>query len=146
MKKFVDSSVFVYAYLKPRRKLTEKEKRIKTLAREIVCSLESGELDAIITVVHLSEILNILEDRLGLQVSLNFLELVLASENIEVIPVDFNDYQVALEIAKRYAVSANDALAYIKMHKKKIEEIFTFDEHFRNFREIKVLPEQHEYK
>lgn len=146
MKKFIDSSVFVYAYLKPRRKLTEKEKRVKVLAKEIVSRLERGELEVIMTVVHLSEILNILEDRLNLQTSLSFLELVLASENIEIVPVTLHDYQAALEIARRYAVSANDAVAYIKMCEMKIGEIYTFDKHFRNFEKIKVVPEPHEYE
>lgn len=146
MESFIDSSVFVYAYLKPRRKLTEREAKVKSLARDIVGDLEEGRIRVVMTVVHLSEVLNILEDRLGLRISLEFLELILSSENIELVPVGLADYQAGLEIARRFAISANDAIAYIKMRERGIDRIYTFDRHFRNLKDIMIVPNPEEYE
>jgi len=44
-------------------------------------------------------------------------------------------------LADRYDISVNDALAYIKMKGNNIEEIYTFDKHFKNLPEIKIIQE-----
>ena len=145
-RKFIDSNVFLYAYLKPRRKITEKEKKIKSLAREIIERIEDGQELVVTTVVHISEILNIIEDRLGLKTSQDFLETIIALDNFEVCSVDIGDYHVALEVSLRHKIGINDALAYIKMRETNTREIYTFDKHFRNLKDIKVLPEPEEYE
>lgn len=146
MRKFIDSNVFLYAYLKPRRKLSEKERKMKMLAAKIIEMVEAGEEHVVTTVVHLAEILNIIEYRLGLKCSQDFLETVLAMDNFEILPVSVEDYQAALEVSTRFTISINDAIAYIKMKKENIETIYTFDKHMQNLKDIKILPAPKQYE
>ena len=80
--RFVDSNVFLHAFLKPRRKLTQNEIRIKEEAKDIVKNIEGGEEVAMST-VHLSEIVNIVEASLGLEKSLGLLAWIITMDNIE---------------------------------------------------------------
>ncbi|MEQ9714022.1 MAG: type II toxin-antitoxin system VapC family toxin [Candidatus Asgardarchaeia archaeon] len=134
---FLDSNIFLYAYLKPRRVLTEKEKSMKKSAKEILERIESGE-QVVISVIHLSEISNIIESRLGLEKSIKLIETILSMPNILVVSVSEGDYILAVDIAKRKRVSINDAVAYIKMMQLKIKKIYTFDEHFKQFSDISI--------
>jgi len=145
MRKFLDSNIFLYAYLKPRRKLTKKEEKMKKLAKDIISAIEKGTR-VIMTVVHLSEVLNIIENRLNLSHALKFLSSILSMDNVEILSVSIDDYKRALLIAEKLDVSPNDALAYIKMKETKIREIFTFDKHFRKFTDIIILPHPEEYE
>jgi len=145
MRKFLDSNIFLYAYLKPRRKLTKKEEKMKKLAKDIISAIEKGTR-VIMTVVHLSEVLNIIENRLNLSHALKFLSSILSMDNVEILSVSIDDYKRALLIAEKLDVSPNDALAYIKMKETNIREIFTFDKHFRKFTDIVVLPRPEEYE
>jgi len=70
--KFVDSNVFLHAYLIPRRPPTKDERRIKDEAKAIVKTIEGSE-EVATTVVHLSEVVNIVETGLGVKESLGFL-------------------------------------------------------------------------
>ena len=63
--RFLDSSVFPHAYLKPRRKLKPLEKKIKAKAKEIIRRVNSDEEEVYMTVVHLSEVVNIIESHIG---------------------------------------------------------------------------------
>jgi len=51
--KFLDANVFIYAYYKPTRKLTEKQKEMKERSKAIIRRVNEGEA-VITTVVHLS--------------------------------------------------------------------------------------------
>ncbi len=132
---FVDSNVFLHAFLVPRRKLTEREEKVKNGAKSIVSRLEAGE-EAAMTAAHLSEVLNIIETGLGLDQSLGFLAWVSASENLEVIPVAMEDYEEALPVAEEEKVGANDALAYVSMRRRGITEVYSFDKHLDRFKDI----------
>jgi len=137
--KFLDSSIFIHAYLKPRRNLTQKEEAIKEAARTIISRVEKGE-PVITTVVHVSEITNIVESRLGLSKSLGLVAGLLSMENIKIIEVNKDDYKAAVSISQSHGVSLNDAIAYLKMKNENIKIIYSFDKHFRNFGDIAVLP------
>ena len=136
--RFLDSSVFLHAFLKPKRKLSNKEKLIKNKAKKIISRVDNGE-EVATTVIHLSEILNIIESRLGLVKSIQFLLRVLSLSNIKILDVAKEDYEAALLIAQRYSISPNDALAYIKMKQHGIKEIYTFDKHFKNIPDIAII-------
>ncbi len=136
--RFLDSSVFLHAYLKPRRELTLREKSIKDASKGILTRVDEGE-KVLTTVVHLSEVLNIVESRIGLRQSISLLARVLSLQNILIVSVDIDDYKKALVLADKYNISVNDALAYIKMKENHIEEIYTFDKHFKNLPEIKII-------
>ncbi len=90
--------------------------------------------------VHLSEVANILEAKLGLSIALDFLEELLTAENVVVLPVSTEEYLRSLIVARERGISVNDALAYLKMRKLGIKEVYTFDKHFFNL-DVRVLTE-----
>ena len=137
--RFLDSSVFLHAYLRKKGVMTPEEREIKRRAGEILSEIEAGE-EVSTTVIHISEITNIIEARLGLEASLRLLARILSLKNIKVFGVDEDDYKKAIVIADRFYISLNDAIAYIKMQENNINEIYTFDKHFRNIPNIKVIP------
>jgi len=136
MVRFLDSSVFLHAYLKPRRKLTLEEEQVKNAASRILQRVEGGE-EVASSVVHLSEAVNIIEARLGLEKTLELLENTLASENISILTVKRRNYEEALAIASRYNVSPNDAIAALLSKDNNITEVYSFDKHFENIPFIK---------
>ena len=137
--RFLDSSVFLHAYLKPRRPLTKREMLVKERAKEIIKRIDEGSEEVLTTVVHISEVLNIIESRLGLLRSIEFLNRILSLPNITIVGIQRKDYESALILSARYNVSLNDSIAYLKMKEKGIYEIYTFDKHFKNFPDIKII-------
>lgn len=137
--RFVDSNVFLHAFLRPRRELTPRERDTKERAKEIIERIEAGEMVATST-VHLSEVINIVESGLGLQESLGLLAWAVSRSNIKVHSTSLGDYEAALPIAKERGVSANDALAYTLMMQHGIDEVYSFDKHFNQLTEVTRLP------
>lgn len=134
--KFIDASVFLYAYLKPRKDLPPELSRLKAKAKEIISRIEKGE-PVMISVVHLSEIANIIESRASLSKSIEIIESIIMLNNVRIKDVSLNDYLSAIKIAREKSVGINDALAYYLMKKHGISEIYSFDKHFDNFKDIK---------
>jgi len=137
--RLVDSNVFLHAFLKPRRKLTQNEIKIKEEAKGIIKNIEGGEEVAMST-VHLSEIVNIVEASLGLEKSLGLLAWIITMDNIEIYSVGLGHYEASLSLAKETGVSANDALAYLFMRSYELKEIYSFDKHFDRLKNIVRLP------
>lgn len=137
--RFVDSNVFLHAFLTPRRELTKGEQRVKDKSKAIVKGIEDGE-EVAITTVHLSEVINILESGLSLQKSLGFLAWIITKDNIKVYPTAIEDYEASLPIAMENDIDANDALAYISMKRHGLEDVYTFDRHFNQLKDIRKLP------
>jgi len=136
--KFLDSSVFLHAYLRPRRKLKPEEEELKKRAKKIIERIDSSEEDVLTTVIHVSEIVNMIESWLGLKESLSILARFLSLRNISIVGVSESDYEEALTISIHYNISVNDAIAYLKMKENNINEIYTFDKHFKNLPGIKI--------
>ncbi len=136
--KFLDSSVFLHAYLRPRRKLKPREEELKKRAKKIIERIDSSEEDVLTTVIHVSEIVNMIESWLGLKESLSILARFLSLRNISIVGVSESDYEEALTISIHYNISVNDAIAYLKMKENNINEIYTFDKHFKNLPGIKI--------
>jgi predicted nucleic acid-binding protein len=130
--RFVDASVFVHAYLKPRRRLSEAELGIKENAKAIVSRVNSGE-KVLTTVVHLAEVANILEDYMPLQDALAVEDALLFKDSIIVEPVSREDYYAAIQEAKSGQVGLTDALAYTAMKERGLAEIYSFDRDFDRF-------------
>ena len=63
------------------------------------------------TVVHLSEVANVVEALTNLTTSLEVVENIM--DAVEVRDVRAEDYMEALVVAKRETISVNDALAYV---------------------------------
>jgi len=137
--KFVDSNIFLHAFLIPRRKLTKEEQRVKDEAKAIVERIERDEGVAL-TTAHLSEVVNVIETGLGLEKSLGFLAWIITKDNIQVYPVAIEQYETAMQIAKDNRISVNDALAYATMKMYGLREIYSFDGHFNQLKDITRLP------
>lgn len=132
---FVDANVFVYAFLKPRRKLQPHEQKIKEAAKEIVTRINEGE-ETMTSVVHFSEICNILEDHLPTQEACMLEKGLLLLDNVVVKEVSEEHYLKALAVAEDHEVGANDALAYVLMKETGINRIYSFDKDFNKFKDI----------
>ena len=127
--RFVDSNVFLYAIIKPKKKPSEKIILIKDKAKKIFKRINEGE-KVITTVVHLSEVANVLEDIAGIEFASEFISDVLTKENIEVVSIDGKTYLASSILAQEKNISINDALAFLVMRQRKIDEIYSFDKHF----------------
>ena len=137
--RFVDASVFVHSFIKPKRVLKEHELRIKEHAKKIVRRIAEGE-EVLITVVQVAEIANVVEGHATLSDALKVEEFLLASDNVRVLGVTGEDCVIALGIAKDKRVGLSDAIAFNAMLKHKVDEIYSFDKDFDNL-EIKRLTE-----
>lgn len=135
--RFVDANVFIYAVLKPRRALHKKEEGIKAASKEIFKRIDEGE-GVLTSVVHLSEVANVMEDAADHGFSLSLVKDILLKRNIRVEAVADSDYLAASLVALEKKVSVNDALAYNLMKQKGIFEIYTFDRHFEGL-DVKVI-------
>jgi len=134
--KFIDSNVFVYAYVKPKREISEKVSRMKEKAKEILMKINYGEERVVTSVVHMSEIANVVESLSSISKSIEIIENILNNKNIIVKDVTTQDYIEAVRVANREKVSVNDALAYVIMRNNNISEIYTFDK--KHFKKLNV--------
>lgn len=137
--RFVDASVFVHAYLKPKRELKPHEKKIKKVAKEIITRINDGE-KVVTSAVHLSEIANILEDFLALEKAHNIESSILSAENIKVAEVSEGDYIATMPRAVERDLGINNALALFFMNQENIEEIYSFDKDFEKVESVKKVP------
>lgn len=135
--RFADANVFIYAVLKPKMALTEREKWIKENATRIFRRINRGE-EVLTTVVHLSEIANFLEDAANQSFALEFVKDLLTKPNISVESINDKQYLAAAIFAIEKKISANDALAYIVMTEKNVREVYSFDKHFDALQVVRV--------
>lgn len=130
--RFVDASVFVHAYLRPRRALRPQEDLIKKRARAIVSRINRGEA-VVLSVVHFSEIANLLEDWMAFR-DAHAIQLGLATmENVQILPVTRTDLLDALTLAADAEVGTTDALAVVLMQREGRTDIYSFDRDFDRF-------------
>lgn len=136
--KFIDASVFIYAYLKLKKTLTPELLKLKKNAQSIIKRINEGET-ATTSLIHISEIANILEARMPLKNSLEVLTDLMTIETLEISQPTVELYQSAVEEAKTANVGVNDALAYLIMNEKGITEIYSFDLDFDRIKGITRL-------
>jgi hypothetical protein len=137
---YVDTNVFVYALLKPTRKLQPHEASAKEASKQIVGRINAGEKVAC-SVVHFSEICNILEYYMPSEGALELEKGLLLRENIQICDVTPDDYLSAVSIAEQCPVGLNDALAYVLMKRAEITRIYSFDKHFDCFKDVDRITE-----
>ncbi|MFA7694516.1 MAG: type II toxin-antitoxin system VapC family toxin, partial [Methanoregula sp.] len=123
-------NVIIYAVLKPKKAVPPAVAQMKAAAREIFLRVNAGE-PVVMTTVHTSEVANVLEDAAGLPFATELLSALLLKQNITVEPVAADDYRESVQYAMSLNISINDALAVIVMERQGIDEIYTFDKHFR---------------
>jgi len=134
--RFVDASVFVHAYLRPRRELKAHERSIKARAREIVTRINRGETVATST-VHFAEIANLLEAWMPLQDARTIQRGLLQRDNVEIWPTAKGDLVEAMSVGQETDVGATDALAVILMRRNGLKDIYSFDGDFDRFRDLR---------
>ena len=127
--RFLDANVFIYAYYKPKRELTEKEKEMKEHAKDTITRINEGE-DVITTVVHLSEVTNILKRALSMEDLYSLLIGLFSMDNVRIVDVTTEDYLGAIELTSELKMDPNDCLAVDVMRCEDINEIYTFDKGF----------------
>lgn len=136
--RFIDASVFIHAYLRPSRTLKAHEVEIKESAKKIINRVNAGE-HVMMSVVHFGEISNILEDRLPLEDAFKIERAICLRENIDMAVVTQEDYIAALDEGEKHRVGLNDALAHVIMKKKAVNELYSFDRDFDQFRDIRRI-------
>ena len=138
--RFLDANVFIYAYYKPKKKLTEKENQMKEHAKKIISDVSLGKENVMLTVVHVSEVVNILKHGMPQDQLTNIIRGLFMLENVKVIDVTRDAYFAAIELGEDLKLEANDALAVDIMRQNRINEIYSFDEHFDHIEGITKLP------
>jgi predicted nucleic acid-binding protein len=138
--KFLDANVFIYAYYKPKKQLTEKEKRMKEQAKKIISNVSEGKEDVMMTVVHVSEVVNILKNGLSQDQLTIIIRGLFMLDNVRIVDVSRDAYFAATELGEDLKLEANDALAVDVMRQNGINEIYSFDEHFDHMEGITKLP------
>ncbi len=128
--RFLDANVFVYAYYKPKKLLTEKEAQMKEQAKKIIANVSQGKEQVLMTVVHVSEAANILKHGLSKEKLTVVMRGLFMLDNLKIIDVSRDQYFAAVELGEDLKLEVNDALAVDVMQQNGLSEIYSFDEHF----------------
>lgn len=134
--RFVDANVFLHAFLESTGKLTGSERTIKQSSKDIIRRIEKGER-VVTSVIHLSEISNILESRSSNKIAREIIESILFNENVQITEVNKELYNISLEMAKIHDIGINDCVALTVMQANGIKEIYSFDADFDKIEGIK---------
>ena len=138
--RFLDANIFVYAYYKPKKQLTEKEEDMKEQAKKIISNVSQGKEQVMTTVVHVSEIVNILKNGVPQEQLTRLILGLFMLDNVTIMDVTKDAYFAATEIGEDLKLEPNDALAVDIMRQNGISEIYSFDEHFNQIDGIIKLP------
>jgi len=134
--RFVDASLFLYAYLKPRKAVPDEVAEMKKNAKVIVKRINSGERVAT-SLTHVSEVANILEASMPIHESHMVMRDLIHSPTIAILEPSRENYVDAVEVAEEVSVGLNDGVAYVLMKENGIEEIYSFDRHFDRFKDVR---------
>lgn len=138
--KFLDTNVFVYAYYKPKRQLSQKEKQMKEEAQKIISAISKGKEEVLLTVIHISEVVNILKHGMPIDQLLDLIRGLFMLDNVRILDVTKEAYFTATELGEDLKLEPNDALAVDFMTQNGIKEIYSFDEDFNKVEGITRLP------
>ena len=127
---FVDSNIFVYA--------AQSHPKFGAACKKIIEDIESGKLDAVTSVINITESVEVIERNSNRQIALAALELLLA------LPMDIEDvvkeHEVgAISIFSTSKANYSDAVFVAVMKEKFIDTIITNDSHFEDIKGIKVI-------
>jgi hypothetical protein len=113
---------------------------MKVKSKEIIKNINNKEAEVLTTVVHLSEVSNILKRSMSIDDLKSLFVTLYSLENVEIVGVTAEDYLAAVEMADELGLDPNDSLAVHFMQKKDIKEILSFDQDFEQIEGIKRLP------
>jgi hypothetical protein len=138
--RFLDANVFIYAYYRPKRTLTQKEKQMKEQAKKIISGVSQGKEEVMITVVQVSEVVNILKHGMPLDQLAPIIRGLFMLDNVKIAGVTREAYFAAAELGDDLKLEPNDALAIDTMRLNGIKEVYSFDEDFDQAEGITRLP------
>ena len=138
--RFLDANVFIYAYYKPKKQLTQKEKQMKEHAKNIIKSVSQGKEEVLMSVVHVSEVVNILKHGIPQEQLIVIIRGLFMLDNVTITGVTREAYFAAVELGDDLKLEANDALAVDIMKMNGVNEIYSFDEHFDQIDGVARLP------
>jgi len=128
--RFLDANVFVYAYYRPKRQLTQKEKQMKEHAKKIISDVSQGKEEVMMTVVHVSKVVNILKHGMPLDQLAPIIRGLFMLDNVKITGVTRETYFAAAELGDDLKLQANDALTIDIMRLNGTREMYSFDEDF----------------
>lgn len=136
--RFIDASTFLYAFLKPEGSLPPDAAEMKAGAQGILRRVNEGE-PVMTSVVHVSEVANILEAWVRLSECRRIVSDIVAKKSVEVVDVSKSLYASSIHAAGVHDVGVSDALAFSIMRERGVDEIYSFDKHFDNMPDIRRL-------
>jgi predicted nucleic acid-binding protein len=113
---------------------------MKEQAKQIITSVSQGKEQVTITVVHLSEIVNILKHGMPIDQLTKTIRGLFMLDNVKIQGVTREAYFAATELGEDLRLEANDALTVDVMRQNNIKEIYSFDEDFDQIEAISRLP------
>jgi len=138
--RFLDANMFIYAYYKPKKQLTTREKQMKEHAQRIISSVSQGKEEVMMTVVHVSEVANILKHGMPSDQLAATIRGLFMLDNLRIIGISREAYFAATELGDDLKLEPNDALAVDLMRQNDVKEIYSFDEHFDQIEGLIRLP------
>ncbi|MBS7648768.1 MAG: type II toxin-antitoxin system VapC family toxin [Candidatus Bathyarchaeia archaeon] len=138
--RFLDANIFIYAFYKPKREFTQKEQWMKEQAKRIINDISLGKEEVLTTIIHLSEVVNILKHGMRAEELARFTISLFMLNNIRIRGVTKEEYFAAAELAEELKLDPNDALAVDVMRANNIKEIYSFDTDFDKISGISRLP------
>src|SRR2546425_12808777 len=104
--RYVDASVFVHAYIRPRRELKAHERGIKSNARAIVTRINEGE-DVVTSTLKDAEIANVLENWMSLGEAAAIQQGLCALDSVRILATTRRDLLEALALGSEIALGAS---------------------------------------
>lgn len=140
---YLDANIFIYAYFKPKKgkSLSNKLKWCKEEAKKIVQKINEEDSDYCISLIQLSEVVNLLKNIMSWETLQEFIMGLISNKSVEIIEVKKMLYINAVNKMIEYNMDSNDISAYLLMKEKNIKEIYTFDQQYKNLPDITCLPQ-----
>jgi len=140
---YVDANIFIYAYFKPKEGviLSDKIKWCKEEAKKIVKSINLEENNYCISLIQVSEVVNLLKTVMPWEDLQKFIMGLFSKGSLEITEITKMIYVNAVNKMTDYRMDSNDISALLLMKEKNIKKIYTFDRHFENIPDIICLPQ-----
>jgi len=140
---YIDANIFIYAYFKPKEGvvLSDKVKWCKKEAKKIVESINEEENKYCISLIQLSEVVNLLKTVMSWEDLQIFIMGLFSNSSMEIMEMAKMIYINAVNKMADYNLDSNDISALLLMKEKNIKKIYTFDRHFENVPDIICLPQ-----
>ncbi len=140
--RYLDANIFIYAYFKQKKEklLSDKIKWCKQEAKRIIDEINKEENSYCISLIQLSEVVNLLKGVMSWKNLYNLLRGLISNKSIQVVEMSKLMYINAINKIMDLNIDSNDISAYLLMKEKNIKEICTFNRDYEAFPDIICLP------